>query len=102
MIQNKCSAGNLITDISDHLSNFVLFDIKVPSIKDRPFIRLFTQKNIDKFNENINSEQPLINSNDLTDTDTAFNTLSTNYTNLFDKYFPYIRMSKNNSKVNPT
>ena len=60
MIQNKCSAGNLITDISDHLSNFALLDIKVPSIKDRPFIRLFTQKNIDNFNDNINSEQPLI------------------------------------------
>ena len=101
MIQNKCSAGNLITDISDHLSNFVLFDIKVPSIKDRPFIRLFTQKNIDKFNENINSEQPLINSTELTDTDTAFNSLSTNYTNLFDKYFPYIRMSKKEFKSKP-
>ena len=94
MIQNKCSAGNLITDISDHLSNFVLFDIKVASIEDRPFIRLFTRKNIDKFKENINSEQPLISSNELNDTDTAFNSLSTNYTNLFDKYFPYIRMSK--------
>ena len=44
IIQNKCSAGNLVTDLSDHLSNFTIFDIKAPSIKDRPFIRLFSQK----------------------------------------------------------
>ena len=101
MIQNKCSAGNLITDISDHLSNFALLDIKVPSIKDRPFIRLFTQKNIDNFNDNKNSEQPLISLNELTDTDTSFNVLSTNFTNLYDKYFPYIRMSKKEFKNKP-
>ena len=45
LIHNKCSSGNLITDISDHLPNFVLFDLKVPLVKKRPYIRLFTEKN---------------------------------------------------------
>ena len=44
LIQNKCSSGNLITDISDHLSNFSIMDIKTQSIKDRPFVRLITPK----------------------------------------------------------
>ena len=101
LIQNKCSSGNLITDISDHLSNFSIIDIKAPYIKDRPFIRLFTQKNIDKFNESISSEQPLITPNEITDTDTSFDILSKNYLNLFDKYFPYVKMSKKESKNKP-
>ena len=46
LIQNKCSSGNLITDISDHLANFSFLDIKTPSINDRPYIRLFTDKRI--------------------------------------------------------
>ena len=33
LLQNKCSSGNLITDISDHLSIFSMIDIKAPSIK---------------------------------------------------------------------
>ena len=28
IIQNKCSSGNLITDLSDHLPNFTFFDFK--------------------------------------------------------------------------
>ena len=33
LLQNKCSSGNLIFDVSDHLPNFMLFIINVPSIK---------------------------------------------------------------------
>ena len=91
----------MITDISDHLSNFTILDIKTPSIKDRPYVRLFTEKNIEKFNENITSEQPLISSNDLTETNFAFERFSSNYQNLFDKYFPYVRMSRRQFKNKP-
>ena len=101
MIQNKCSSGNLATDLSDHLSNFTILDIKAPSIKDRPFIRLFSQNNIDKFNDSKNSEQPLISPGELTETESSFNILSSNYSNLFDKYFPYIRMSRKEFKSKP-
>ena len=43
-LQNKCSSGNLIFDVSDHLPNFLFLNINVPSIKDRPYIRLYTEK----------------------------------------------------------
>ena len=101
LIQNKCSSGNLITDISDHLSNFSLIDIKTQSIKDRPYIRLFTQKNIDKFNENMASEPPLINQNELRDANNSYDSFSNNYLKLFDKYFPFAKMSRKAFKNKP-
>ena len=101
LIQNKCSSGNLITDISDHLSNFSIIDIKTQSIKDRPWVRLFTQKNIDKFNENIASELPLINQCELTEANHAYDTFSKRYLELFDKYFPYVKMSRKAFKNKP-
>ena len=42
LIQNECSSGNLIADIADHLPNFAFINIKIPSIRNRPYIRLFT------------------------------------------------------------
>ena len=93
LIHNKCSASNFITDISDHLPNFVLFDLKTPLIKKRPYIRLFTEKNKNLFAEKLSNEAPLINDNDLCDTNRAYDTFSTNYSNLFNKYFPFTKMS---------
>ena len=40
----KVSAGNLITDITDHLPNFIIMDEEINSIKNRPWIRLFNKK----------------------------------------------------------
>ena len=67
LIQNKCSSGNIIVDIADHLPNFTFINIKTPTIKDRPYIRLFTQNNIDKFREGLQTEHPLITPVDLID-----------------------------------
>merc|ERR1712240_460962 len=101
LIQNKCSSGNLIADIADHLPNFAFIDIKIPSIKNRPIIRLFTQNRINTFNECLISEPSLISPVELTDTNSSLNTFSTNYLALFDKYFPYVRMSKKSFKDKP-
>ena len=101
LIQNKCSSGNLITDLSDHLANFTIFDIKTPTIKDRPYIRLFTKKRIESFNDNMNSEAPLISNHELTDPNHSYNTFSVNYFNLFNKYFPYVKMSRKAIKDKP-
>lgn len=78
----------------DHLPNFTFIDIRTISIKERPHIRLFTQKTIDKFNLNSVSESSLINRNDIKEVNSSYNTFSSNYQNLFDKYFPYVRMSR--------
>ena len=94
LIQNKCSAGNLITDLSDHLPNFTFLDLQIPTVKQRPFIRLFTEKNKKLFADNLLEEEPLIMDSELTELNRAYDIFSNNYYNLFNKYFPFVRMSK--------
>ena len=101
LLQNKCSSGNLIVDIADHLQNFSFLDIKSYPIKNRPSVRLFTQSKINHFNENLMSELPLVSSNELTDVNSSFDTFSTNFLTLFDKYFPYVRISRKAFKDKP-
>ena len=49
LMQNKVTAGNLISGLSDHLPNFLIFDLNIQSYEIRPLIRLFTQERIDNF-----------------------------------------------------
>ena len=100
-LQNKCSSGNLIADIADHLPNFTFLDIKTHSIKNRPYIRLFTPSKIKLFNENMMSEDPLICTDRLTDSNASFLEFSTKYLALFDKYFPYVKISRKAFKDKP-
>ena len=101
LIQIKCSSGNLITDLSDHLPNFTFLDLKIQTLKKRPFIRLFTETNKKLFAEKLLDEAPLINDNDLTDPNRAYDIFSNNYHRLFNKYFPLTRMSKKAAKDKP-
>ena len=78
-IQNKCSSGNLITDISDHLPNFTFLDLQIPTIKHRPYIRLFTDKNKKLFADNLCDEEPLIIDSELTEINRAYDIFSNNY-----------------------
>ena len=94
LMQNKCSSGNLITDLSDHLPNFIFLDLKIPTIKQRPYIRLFTENNKKLFADNLLIEEPLINDSELTEPNRAYDIFSNNYYNLYNKYFPFVRMSK--------
>ena len=101
LLQNKCSSGNLIFDVSDHLPNFMFFNIEVPSINDRPYIRLFTEKRKKLFSDSLIHEPSLINENDLNEVNSSYNIFSTNYLNLFNKYFPYVRQSRSSFNDKP-
>ena len=101
LLQNKYSSGNLYSDVSDHLPNFTLFDIKTPKINERPFTRLFTENKINNFLENLHTEPSLINENELTDANNSYELFSDNYLTLFNKYFPYVRMSRKSFKNKP-
>ena len=83
------------------MPNFSFIDIKTPSIKDRPFIRLFTERRIELFMNNLDSENALIEDSDLTDIDSSYSIFSTNYFNLFNRYFPYIKQSRKSFKDKP-
>ena len=101
LIQNKCSSGNLITDLSDHLPNFSLINIQTPSLKNRPYVRIFSEEKINLFNEQYVNEPDLINDSDLINANHAYSTFSTNYINLFNKYFPFRRLSQKELKHKP-
>ena len=100
-IQNKCSSGNLITDISDHLPNFTIFNIKMPSIQNRPYVRTFSKENIDLFTNNLQTESELISDFHLYDANVAYDVFSNNYIELLNKYFPYKRISRQKFKDKP-
>ena len=51
--------------------------------------------------DNLDTEAPLISENELIDTNTSYDTFSTNYSNLFNKYFPYVRISRKSFKDKP-
>ena len=101
LIQNKCSSGNLIFNISDHLPNFMILNINAPSIKDRPYTRIFTEKTIKTFKDNLGNEDPLLTENDDIETNSAYDIFSSNYINLFNKYFPYVKQSIKSFKDKP-
>ena len=47
------------------------------------------------------SEPPLINQSELNDSNTSLYSFSNNYTNVLDKYFPNVRMSRKAFKNKP-
>ena len=106
LIHTKVSAGNLITDISDHLPNVLFMDLAVKSTKERPLIRLFTPQKIAEYLDKYKYEKPLItyensiniNDNNLQNT---YVELDKNFLDLFNKYFPLIRQSRKQFKDKP-
>ena len=101
-ISNMVTAGNLITDITDHLSNFVIIDIEIKRTKDRPFIRLYTKRNTEIFQNNIAAELSNINETINTQTNIDINELYKSFFEkmhaLLDQYFPRVRQSRKKAK----
>ena len=105
-LQTKVSSGNLFCSISDHLMNFVLLGISSKKTKDRPYVRLFTEKRIKYFQEAAPNDPPLLptktDGNLLhNDIQLAFKTFLTNYKKMLDKYFPLVRLSRKKAKDKP-
>ena len=100
-INSLTSSGCLISDISDHLPNFLLIQLNAKHIKHRPFIRSYTKRNIEKYKSNIANEidqfilneQP--NHNNIGHFYSQFFLL---LNNLHDRYFPKVRLLHKKSK----
>ena len=102
LIQNKVSAGNLISGLSDHLANFMLFDLNLYSYQDRPKIRLFTEGKEADFLLNMHNEainlQSQINGNEV---NIDYKGFHYNLNVIYNKYFPLVRMSRKQFKHKP-
>ena len=90
------TCGNIFSDLSDHLPNFICLIKSVSKIndKDRPLIRLFTTKNKDNFSAELSS----INWNDVfgesKDVNVCYNKFLSMIQLNYDKCFPLTRISR--------
>ena len=107
LIQTKVTAGNLISDITDHLPSFALINTKIKKNIVRPYItiRLFTKKKIDKFIADIPKLNPLLNTNDnqllSSNVHDSYNEFIKNLKIILDQYFPLIKLSRAKAKNKP-
>ena len=96
------TSGNFITDISDHLSNFAIIDTEIKTTKHRPFVRLYNEKNTERFLNNITSElstiNETINSQENPDVNDLYKMLFEKLRELLDLYFPKVRQSRKKAK----
>jgi len=101
-INNMVTSGNLITDISDHLSNFSIIDIDIKTTKERPYIRLYNQKKIELFKYNIASKlsdiTERVNQSDNINVNELYKILYEKLHSLLDLYFPKVRQSRKKAK----
>ena len=97
-INKKISSGNLITDISDHLPNFLIIDTDISKTNDRPLIRLYNKKNIENFQKNISNEPMLLPYPRSNDPDQLLAEFTANLNKILNKYFPLIRISRKKFK----
>ena len=102
IINNQIISGNFISDISDHFSNFIIIDIEVKNTTERPLIRLFTKKNIDKFEQNLTAEFSDINEQlklqENLNVNEIYKILYDKLISLLDLYFPKVRLSRKKAK----
>ena len=97
----RTESGNFFSDLSDHLPNYMLLiDNATGKKTNRPFIRIFSDKNKEKFYTMLQSVSwdMIFNQND---TNTAYNNFIEIITEAYKKSFPTTRLSRRRSKDKP-
>ena len=99
LAHSKIKSGNIFCDISDHLPNFIILydNSNRKTNEERPLIRIFSENNIDTFKnslENTDWDQLIQDQ----DTNTCYEKFYTHVSNLYDKCFPLVRLSRKRSK----
>ena len=84
--------------------NFALLELDIKSTKNRPYVRLFTEKRIKYFQETAKNDAPLIPTKSdgtlvNTDLQSSFAEFLSNYKKMLDKYFPLVKVSRQKSKT---
>ena len=95
-LPNNITSGNLFFDISDHLPNFIIVEGFVKKY-DRPFVRIFTEKNTANFKSRISS----VSWHDVCacqDANSAYNCFTETFFDLFKQCFPYKTIKKGKIK----
>ena len=98
-LTTSISSGNIFTDITDHLPNFVILEDKIPTKTNtrRPLIRIFSDKNVASFDTKLhdtNWDQLLAGDN----SDDMYSAFYTHLYNVYNTSFPLVRQSRKRSK----
>ena len=94
----KIETGNFLSDLSDYLPNYMLLiNEKTKAASKRPTIRIFSAKHKEKFCELLTSTSwhTVCNENDAND---AYNAFIKIITDVYDKSFPVVQLSKKRMK----
>ena len=99
-IEDTNLSGNIFTDISDHLPNFLLVGLNNDNCtsRDRPLIRIYGEKNMNKFKQQLQDNKVI---NELlmeSDCEKAYDTLYKHYIEIYNSCFPLKRLSRKRSK----
>src|SRR5437867_1649430 len=93
---NACLTGNITTDITDHLANFLimpLLSIPVP-VKLRPLIRVHSPTNTTLFQNSLNNCDWSLKVTTVCDTNTAYDNFVSILDEIYNKCFPLTRVSR--------
>jgi hypothetical protein len=99
-IEDEILTGNIFSDISDHLPNFMLIKLTMHQVKNklqRPKIGLFGDKNIAKFRESLAQadwSEVYVTEN----TNQMVSVLQKNFSENFNKSFPLTSLSRKRAK----
>ena len=94
-------SGNFLEDISDHLPNYmILINSKNPLQKERPLVRLFSQKNLALFKRELQNVDwtSVYNASDINDSYRNFFDI---FIKLHNRCFPLTKLSRKIAKDKP-
>ena len=101
-INNKITSGNIISDISDHFSNFVIINTEIKKANERPLIRLFTKKRIEDFKQKLPAEfsetTKKIKLQNNPDVNEIYRILYEKLIALLNLFFPKVKLSRKKAK----
>ena len=97
-IENTLTSGNIYSDITDHLPNFLIIhnDKSKPEPEERPYVRLYGEQNMAKFKDLFEKDWGHFFENE--DPNKAVEILNTKFSHAYNKSFPLKRVSRNRAK----
>ena len=93
-------SGNLFTDITDHFANFFILGSPKRYQSQRPLVRIFSEKNKEKFKD-ILQKMNLNNKVKDKTVDQSMEIFYNELSNAYNRSFPYVRLSRKRAKDKP-
>ena len=93
-------SGNLFTDITDHFANFFILGSPKKYQSQRPLVRIFSEKNKEKFKD-ILQKMNLNNKVKDKTVDQSMEIFYNDLSNAYNRSFPYVRLSCKRAKDKP-